>query len=202
MPVMDETRLQLRESVRDFTEKEVIPIASELDRKDEHIPESLIRKMGEMGYYSILVPEEFGGPGMGHVELCIVTEELCRGWLSVGSLIHRNIGTLNAILKPGNEALRDKFLPRLLTGEYQSAAAGTEPEAGSDGANIKTRAVKSGNEWIINGQKMFCTHAQRANLLVNFVLILILFFYFYFLYKNVILHILGNCHYTYLLKNI
>ena len=165
MSVMNETRLQIRESVRDFTEKEVIPIAAELDRKEENIPESLIRKMGEMGYYGVLVPEEFGGSGIGHVELCIITEELCRGWLSVGSLIHRNIATLNALMKPGNEALRDKFMPRLLTGEYQSAAAGTEPEAGSDAANIKTMAVKSGNEWVINGQKMFCTHAQRANLL-------------------------------------
>ena len=163
---LDEAHLQLRQSTEKFTDKEVVPIAAELDRKEARIPESLIRKMGEMGYFGIMVPEEFGGGGMDQMAHVIVIEELSRGWLSVGSLPNRNIMFLDMLLWPGNEKNRDKWLPKLISGELQAAWAATEPEAGSDAANVRLEARKSGDEWILNGQKMFCTNAERADILV------------------------------------
>ena len=163
---LDETELQLQRATKHFTEKEIVPIASELDRREGKIPEHIIRKMGDLGYYGILVPEEYGGGGMNQICHVIIVEELCRGWLSVGSLPNRNIMLLDILLDPANEHNRGKWLPKLISGEYQAAWAGTEPEAGSDAANVQTRAVKSGNEWVLNGSKIFCTNAERADILV------------------------------------
>jgi alkylation response protein AidB-like acyl-CoA dehydrogenase len=168
---LDETHLQLQKTAKDFTEKEVIPIASECDhaferdKRASHIPEKILRKMGELGFYGIRTPVEFGGSGLGHLALVVVAEELARGWLSVGSCFARNEPSLAMVAQPGFEKLREKYLEGLLSGEIQSAMANSEADAGSDAANIKCAARKSGGKWIIDGQKMWCTNADRANLI-------------------------------------
>ncbi len=168
---LDETHLQLQKTARDFTEKEVIPIASECDhaferdKRASHIPENIIRKMGDLGFYGIRTAVEDGGAGLGHLALVVVAEELARGWLSVGSCFSRNEASLAMVVQPGREKLRKKYLSGLLSGEIQTAMANSEADAGSDAANIKCAAHKSGDKWIIDGQKMWCTNADRANLM-------------------------------------
>jgi alkylation response protein AidB-like acyl-CoA dehydrogenase len=166
---LSDTEREMQRTARDFTDKEIVPIAAELDREDKHIPEHIVKKMGELGYFGMLVPEEYGGVGLGHVAYAIITEELSRGWLSVGSLPTRNIMLINLLLKPENEANRERWLSHLITGELQSAWSATEPEAGSDAANVQTIAKKSGNKWVLNGQKMFTTNGERANILTTLV---------------------------------
>jgi len=170
MAILSDVHVQLKEAARRFTDKEIVPIAAELDRQEADIPEDIYRKMGELGYFGILAPEEYGGAGLDHLALAVVTEELCRGWLSVGSLIARNTGGTAMLLRAGTEEQKKKWLPRLATGEIQFASAGTEAEAGSDAANIKTTAVKTDDGWLINGAKMFCTNAHRADVLAVFAL--------------------------------
>ena len=165
MTELNEICLQLKETTRKFTENEIVPIASELDRNYEDIPESIYKKMGELGYFGILIPEEYGGSGLDHKALVVVTEELSRGWLSVGSLIARNVGAGKMLMEYGTDEQKKKWLPLLASGEVQFASAGTEAEAGSDAANIKTKAEKRDKGWVINGTKMFCTNGHRANVL-------------------------------------
>ena len=162
---LNDTHLQLKEATRKFVEREIVPIASELDRKEEDIPEHIYKKMGELGYFGILIPEEYAGAGLDHMALVVITEELSKGWLSVGSLLARNVGIGSIILHFGTEEQKGRWLRPLATGEIQSASAGTEAEAGSDAANIKTKAVKADSEWIINGTKMFVTNAHKADVL-------------------------------------
>lgn len=166
MGYLREGHLMLQKTAKDFTDKEIVPIAADLDRKAAHIPEDILRKLGDMGFYGIRVPVEYGGAGMGHMGLVVLTEELSRGWLGVGSVFARNEFALEICIKPGYEWLRDKYLKGLLSGEFQTSLMSSEAEAGSDAANIKTRAVKSDKEWIINGEKMWCTNAARANVLI------------------------------------
>ncbi len=169
MTELSDIHLQLKETARKFTDQEIVPIAGELDRQEADIPEHIYKKMGELGFFGILIPEEYGGAGLDHVALSVITEELCRGWLSVGSLLVRNIGAGAELLHFGTEKQKKKWLPGLASGELQAASAGTEAEAGSDAANIKTKAVRSGDEWVIDGTKMFCTNAHRADILCVFV---------------------------------
>lgn len=170
MTMLSDVHLQLKETARKFNEKEIAPIAAELDRREADIPEEIYRKMSELGFFGILVPEKYGGVGLDHLALAVVTEELCRSWLSVGSLIARNTGASAMLLKVGTEDQKKRFLSRLASGEIQSASAGTEAEAGSDASNIKTKAVKSNGRWVINGNKMFVTNAHRADVLMVFAL--------------------------------
>lgn len=169
--ILDDVHLQLQKTARDFTEKEVIPIAVEYDhaferdKRASHIPEQVLKKMGDLGFYGIRTPVEYGGAGLGHLALVVVAEELARGWLSVGSCFARNEFSLALVIQPGREQLKKKYLEGLLSGEIQSAIANSEADAGSDAANIKCAARRSNGKWVINGQKMWCTNADRANLL-------------------------------------
>lgn len=169
MTELSDIHLQLKETARKFTDQEIVPIAGELDREGADIPDYIYKKMGELGFFGILIPEEYGGAGLDHVALSVITEELCRGWLSVGSLLARNVGAGGELLHFGTEKQKKKWLSGLASGEIQSASAGTEAEAGTDAANIKTKAVRSGDEWVIDGTKMFCTNAHRADILCTFV---------------------------------
>jgi alkylation response protein AidB-like acyl-CoA dehydrogenase len=172
---LDETHLQLQKTAKDFTEKEVIPIAAECDhifekdKRASHIPENILRRMGDLGFYGIRTAVEDGGAGLGHVALVVVAEELARGWLSVGSNFSRNEASLALVVQPGFERLREKYLAGLLSGEIQTAMANSEADAGSDAANIKCAAKRSDGKWIINGQKMWVTNADRANILHSLV---------------------------------
>ena len=154
-------RHMMQETARDFTTKEVLPVANELDPEKGEIPRGLINKMGNMGYFGITIPEEKGGLGLGCFEYCIIAEELARGWMSVASLIARGNGFWRSV--PGHGAERDEKIAQMAAGEYLGAFAMSEPNAGSDMAGVSCRATRDGNDWIINGNKYWCTFADGAD---------------------------------------
>jgi len=165
MPVVTPEHDDIRRSVRDFVESEVKPIANDLDRRNEEIPEGILRKMAELGYFGIIFPAEQGGLGLDYIAMAIVTEELSRGWLSVGSVMTRNLITGSLINANGTPEQKESFMPRIARGEVMTAAAFTEPDTGSDTASFKTRAVSKGDGYLIKGSKMWCTFANRADIL-------------------------------------
>jgi alkylation response protein AidB-like acyl-CoA dehydrogenase len=157
MSYLTEERLMIQKTAREFTMKEVLPAANELDKVKGDIPMPLRDKMADLGYFGIRIPEEYGGLGLGIFEYCLITEELARGWMSVASIIARAGGA------GWNEEQRRKYLPRVVRGEFLGAVALSEPEAGSDLANISCRARRDGDEWVLNGNKMWCTFADGAD---------------------------------------
>ncbi|MGC1676693.1 MAG: acyl-CoA dehydrogenase family protein [Candidatus Binataceae bacterium] len=156
---------EIRRSVREFVDAEVRPIANDLDRENKEIPEHILKKMAELGYFGVIFPVEDGGLGLDYISMAIVTEELSRGWLSVGSVMTRNIITGTLISANGTPDQKKRFLPKIARGETLTAAAFTEPDSGSDTASFKTRAVKDGDGYLIKGSKMWCTFANRAHML-------------------------------------
>jgi alkylation response protein AidB-like acyl-CoA dehydrogenase len=159
---LTEERLAIRDAAREIAMKEVLPIANKLDPVQGEIPLELRQRLGELGYFGILIPPEFGGLGLGVFEYVLVTEELARAWMSVASLIARGNG-LGAGFR---EEHRQRILPKMARGEYLGAFALSEPDAGSDVASIRCRAERDGDEWVINGQKMWCTFADGADFIV------------------------------------
>lgn len=158
---MTEDRRLIQESAREFTRREVLPVANELDPVRGDIPDELKQKMTDAGYFGILIPEEYGGLGLGRFEYCLITEELARGWMSVASLIARGNGLAGAYKM--SEEQKHKLLPRVARGEFLGALAMSEPDAGSDLAGIKCRAEPDGDEWVITGSKYWCTYADGAD---------------------------------------
>ncbi|MBB1020880.1 acyl-CoA dehydrogenase [Dietzia sp. E1] len=157
-------RLAIRDLAREFTAKEVLPVADRLDPERGDIPDGLRQKMADIGFFGIMVGEEHGGLGLGVFEYCLVAEELARGWLSVSGLLARGNG-MGGGFTAEQEA---RLLPRVARGEWLGAYALSEAEAGSDVANISCRAVRDGDEWVVNGTKMWCTYADQADYLVLF----------------------------------
>jgi (2S)-methylsuccinyl-CoA dehydrogenase len=157
----------IRESVVDFVDREIRPIADELDNAEKEIPMPVIGKMAELGYFGLIFPSEYGGMGLDATAMAIVTEELSRGWLSVGSVMTRMLITGTLIMANGTEEQKKKWLPRICSGELLTAAAFTEPDVGSDTAAMKLRAAISGDgsNYKLSGEKTWCTFANRAHLL-------------------------------------
>src|SRR5436305_3854007 len=141
-------RVAMQQLARDFAMKEVLPVANELDPQEGLIPDSLRQKMADMGLFGVLIPEAYGGLGLGLFEYCLVTEELARAWMSVASIIARGNGLGGGF----SEEQRREFLPRVARGEFLGAFALSEPDAGSDVASIRTRAELRGDHYVINGQ--------------------------------------------------
>src|SRR5919202_1807484 len=167
---LTEEHVQIRESVRDFAEREVVPVANELDNKAAEIPAHIVKKMAELGYFGLIFSPDYGGSGLDTLSMAIVAEELSKAWLSVGSVMTRMIITASLVQASGTEEQKKKFLPGLCTGELLAAAAFTEPDAGSDSAGIKCRAVKKGDKYLITGEKTWCTWANKAHLLCTTVI--------------------------------
>lgn len=166
--VFSEEHELLREVARRFTDSEVRPLAQQIDENEE-VPLELIKKAAELDLLGIPFPEEYGGAGLGEIGYCILLEEVARGCNSTAVVIGGQVslgGT--AINMFGNEEQKRKYLPQLIRGEKIAAFALTEPEAGSDAANIKTTAVKDGNGYILNGNKTFITNGSIAGIIVTF----------------------------------
>jgi len=164
MTYMTEERRLIQQQAREFTMKEVLPVANRLDPVEGEIPMELRDKLGEMGYFGILIPEEYGGLGLGCFEYCLITEELARGWMSVASIIARGnslIGTERL-----SEGQKREFLPKIARGEVLGAFSMSEPNAGSDIANISCRAKRDGDSFVITGNKYWCTFADGADFLI------------------------------------
>lgn len=160
----------IRQTTRDFVEKEVKPLAQKIDETKE-VPRHLIEKAAELGFFGIKFPEEYGGAGAGEMGYCILCEELGRGCNSFATVIggHESIGA-EAIYLAGSEEQKKKYLVPMAQGKLIGAFALTEPEAGSDASNISTTAVKNGNEWVINGRKLWITNGGIADIVTVFAL--------------------------------
>jgi alkylation response protein AidB-like acyl-CoA dehydrogenase len=157
---------QLRKSVREFAEAEVRPHVRAWDEA-QTFPLDAIRKAGSLGFMGAIVPEEYGGAGLGYIEYAIVIEELARVDPSVGLIVaaHNSLCT-NHIYVAGNEEQKRKYLPKLATGEWIGCWSLTEPEAGSDAAGTRTTAMRDGDFWVLNGGKTFTTNAHYAQVCV------------------------------------
>lgn len=160
-PYMTEERLMFQDLARTFTRDEVTPVANRLDPEKGDIPRELIHKMGDLGFFGITIPEEHGGLGLGAFEYCLVAEELARGWMSVASIIARGNGFYRSV--PGVGAARDAKIAAMAKGRYLGAAALSEPQTGSDLSSVACRARREGDEWVITGNKYWCTFADGAN---------------------------------------
>jgi alkylation response protein AidB-like acyl-CoA dehydrogenase len=163
-----EEQKMLRDMTRDFVNTEVKPLAHTID-EDEVIPPELIRKIADLGFLGASFPQEYGGGGFGEVGYCIMQEEMGRGCLSTSTFIgaHQSIGA-NAIYIGGSEELKKKYLVPLAEGKYIGGFALTEATAGSDSFNLRTRAHVDGNEWVINGEKLWITNGGFADILSVF----------------------------------
>ena len=164
-PGLDETFENIRNEMRRFSEAEVVPNAQEWHLKDEYIPLPLIAKMSELGVFSLTLPEEYGGLGLGKEAMCVVSEELSRGYIGVGSLGTRSEIAEELILNAGTDAQKQAWLPKIASGEVLPTAVFTEPNTGSDLASLTTRAIRDGDVYRITGQKTWITHAARADLM-------------------------------------
>ncbi|MEM3577033.1 MAG: acyl-CoA dehydrogenase family protein [Candidatus Bathyarchaeia archaeon] len=157
-------QLEIKKAAREFAEKEFTPeLALEYDQKEE-FPMALYKKAAHLGFTGMRIPQEYGGQGYGVLEECIVVEEFCRVDPGLGVAVSLgNLMVPDVLLKHGTEQQKEKYIPPLAKGEKIAAAAFTEPEHGSDITRMNTTAVKSGNEWIINGDKQFITNAPIAD---------------------------------------
>ena len=153
----------IRDMVRDFARKEIAPKAAQWD-EDQHFPRDLFSKLGELGLLGVVVPDEFGGAGLGYVEYVAILEEVgaADGAIGLSVAAHNSLCT-NHLLLFGSDELRREYLPKLASGEWIGAWGLTESEAGSDAGGTRTTAVLDGDEWVLNGSKTFITHASVGN---------------------------------------
>ncbi|HEX7006134.1 MAG TPA: acyl-CoA dehydrogenase family protein [Alphaproteobacteria bacterium] len=161
----DETLALVREQFRRFAEDKVKPFAHGWHRQDALIPIELIEEMAALGVFGLTVPEEWGGLGLGKVAMCVVTEELSRAYIGIGSLGTRSEIAAELIRLGGTEAQKRHWLPKIASGEVLPTAVFTEPNTGSDLASLRTRAVRDGDVYRITGSKTWITHAARADMM-------------------------------------
>ena len=161
----DESLEEVRRQFRRFVDTEVAPHAHGWHLRDELIPLPVVQQMADLGVFGLTVPEEWGGLGMGKLAMCVVTEELSRGYIGVGSLGTRSEIAAELIRSGGSEAQKKKYLSRIASGELLPTAVFTEPNTGSDLASLRTRAVREGDTYRITGNKTWITHAARADIM-------------------------------------
>lgn len=166
---LDELHVEMHEQMRKFSQAEVLPHAHEWHLKNEYIPLEMISKLAELGVFGLTIPEELGGLGLGKEAMCVVSEELSRGYIGVGSLGTRSEIAGELILHNGTDAQKQEYLPKISSGEILPTAVFTEPNTGSDLASLKTRAVKDGDSYTVTGQKTWITHPVRADLMTLLV---------------------------------
>jgi (2S)-methylsuccinyl-CoA dehydrogenase len=168
-PGLDETFEAIRAEMRRFADAEVVPHAQDWHRANVYIPLEIIARLSDMGVFGLTIPETYGGMGLGKVAMCVVSEELSRGYIGVGSLGTRSEIAAELILVGGNEAQKKKYLPKIASGEILPTAVFTEPNTGSDLASLRTRATREGDAYVVNGAKTWITHPVRADLMTLLV---------------------------------
>ena len=157
-----DVRAQIVNLVREFVQRDVEPVASRYENEDVY-PSELVEKMKQMGLFGIITPEEYGGLGLDHTTFASIFEELSKGWMSITGVIGTHHVMSSIIAGFGTEEQKRRFLPGMAQGEIRGGLAVTEPEAGSDVQSIQTTAVSDGDEYVLNGTKMFITNALHGN---------------------------------------
>lgn len=166
---LEETYDQIRDQMRRFADDKVLPYAHDWHLKDEYIPMEVVNEMSELGVFGLTIPEEFGGLGLGKESMCVVSEELSRGYIGVGSLGTRSEIAAELILGGGTPEQKAKWLPKIAAGETLPTAVFTEPNTGSDLASLRTRAKQDGDVYKVTGNKTWITHAARADIMTMLV---------------------------------
>lgn len=162
----DEITQQVKQTTRDFAKQHILPHVMEWDEA-QHFPEALFKELGKLGMMGVLVPEQYGGSGLSYFEYKVVIEEIAKVCGSIGlSVAAHNSLCTGHLLYFGNEAQKQKYLPRLASGEHLGAWGLTEPSTGSDAGNMKCVAVKDGNDWVLNGTKCWITHGRSCDVAV------------------------------------
>ncbi|WP_100009859.1 acyl-CoA dehydrogenase [Lentibacillus sediminis] len=163
-----EEQEMMRKMIRDFAQKEVVPEIARMEAEDR-FPKEIVEKMGELGLMGIPIPEKYGGGGMDYSSYIIAIHELAKVSATLGVIlsVHTSVGT-NPILHFGTEEQKQRYIPKLATGEYLGAFALTEPGSGSDAASMKTTAKKDGNDYVLNGSKVFITNGGFADTYITF----------------------------------
>jgi alkylation response protein AidB-like acyl-CoA dehydrogenase len=156
----DEQRA-ITEMVRQFVDEQVIPIAEEHDHEDK-FPAAVVEQMKELGLFGVTLPEEYGGMGLDLTTYAMIVEELSRGWISISGIVNTHFIGSYLLMKFGTDEQKDRFLPRMATGEIRAAFSLSEPGLGSDVQAITTRAKQDGDGWLINGQKMWVTNGLMS----------------------------------------
>jgi len=162
---LDEELEMIRDQFRRYSDEQIAPHAHEWHLKDELIPMEVIEQLSEMGVFGLTIPEEFGGLGMPKAAMVVVSEELSRGYIGVGSLGTRTEIAAELIICGGTDAQKEHWLPKLASGEILPTAVFTEPNTGSDLGALRTRAVKAGDDWEVTGNKTWITHAARTHVM-------------------------------------
>jgi (2S)-methylsuccinyl-CoA dehydrogenase len=168
-PGLDEDLEAIRGEMRRFAQREVEPHAHGWHLRNEYIPMSVIEQMAELGVFGLTIPEEHGGLGLSKVSMCVVSEELSRAYIGVGSLGTRSEIAAELIIGGGTEEQKARFLPKIASGELLPTAVFTEPNTGSDLASLRTRAAKEGDVWKVFGNKTWITHPVRADIMTLLV---------------------------------
>ena len=166
---LEDTLDSIREEMRKFADGQVVPHAQQWHLRNTYIPLDVIAQMSELGVFSLTIPEDYGGMGLGKESMCVVSEELSRGYIGVGSLGTRSEIAAELILGSGTEEQKRKWLPKIASGEVLPTAVFTEPNTGSDLASLKTRAVRQDDAYKVYGNKTWITHPVRADLMTLLV---------------------------------
>jgi len=165
---LNDTQKAIVETVREFVNKDVIPVADEMEHNDE-FPDAIVEKMKELGLFGLTIPEEYGGIGESLTTYALAVVELARGWMSLSGVLNTHFMGCYLINKFGTDEQRNKFLPKMATGEWRAALAMSEPEAGSDVQAIRTKALPDGDDYVVNGSKMWLTNGLRSSLVMTLV---------------------------------
>ncbi|MDQ1719361.1 MAG: hypothetical protein QOE71_724 [Pseudonocardiales bacterium] len=165
---LTEFQQEILSTVRDFVEKEILPVANDLEHADEY-PEQIIKGMAEMGLFGLMIPEEFGGLGESLLTYALVVEQIARGWMSVSGVINTHFIVAYLLMQHGTPEQKSRLLPKMATGEVRGAFSMSEPDVGSDVAGIKTRATPDGDGFRLNGQKMWLTNGAKSRVVATLV---------------------------------
>src|SRR5680860_324050 len=165
---LSDEQAELLKLVREFVDEQIIPVAMELERKDEY-PTDIVEGLKDMGIFGLMIPEEFGGLGESLLTYALCVEEIARGWMSVSGVINTHFIVAYMLMQHGTEEQKQKYLPKMATGEVRGSFSMSEPSLGSDVSAIKTKAVKTDDGYSITGQKMWLTNGGSANLVAVLV---------------------------------
>jgi len=159
---------EILSTVRDFVDKEILPTANELEHADSY-PEAIVKAMAEMGLFGLTIPEEYGGLGESLLTYALVVEQIARGWMSVSGVINTHFIVAYLIIQHGTEEQKQRLLPKMATGEVRGAFSMSEPDVGSDVAGIKTKATPDGENFRLDGQKMWLTNGAQSRVVATLV---------------------------------
>nr|WP_293768640.1 acyl-CoA dehydrogenase family protein [Sporichthya sp.] len=165
---LTDVQQEILRTVVDFVEKEIIPTAQALEHADEY-PQKIVDGMKEMGLFGLTIPEEYGGLGESLLTYALVVEQIARGWMSVSGIVNTHFIVAYLLMQHGTEEQKQKYLPRMAEGELRGAFSMSEPECGSDVAAIKTKAKEDGEDFVVNGAKMWLTNGGSSSLVAVLV---------------------------------